>query len=71
MIVKLSIVKSGTPFLISRAEDAGFMMEFTTYDEGMMIAPCGGLNNELGFKMRYDHEEVDYYDNEIKLIKEN
>jgi len=70
MIVKLSLVISGTRFLICRDEDAGFMMEFTPYDEGMMIAPCGGFNYELGFKMRYAREEVDDYDNEIKLIKE-
>ena len=71
MIIKLSLVLSGAPFLICHGSNAGFMLEFTDYTNGIWINPCGGFNNELGFKMRYDPGEVDDYDNEIKLKKEN
>lgn len=71
MIVKLSvIISAGSSYLVCFKEDAGWVIEFSTYEGGMMILPCGGFNHALGFKMRYHVDEVDVYDNEIKLIKE-
>ena len=71
MIVKLSIIISGgTPFLICRDEEAAFIIEFPAFVEVIGVAPCGGFNHALGFKMRYHVDEVEEYENEIKLIKE-